>query len=174
MALVALLASAVYLAIQALVPLRHHLYGGDVLWHEQGMRFAWKVMVREKNASVTYLVHLPKLGRTLHVPPRRYVTSAQEREMAAQPDLVLQLAHHIAKDFRARGHADVEVRADVVASLNGRRAARLIDPKVDLSRVTDGFAKATWVLPAPETRAPRLADRGAARSATLASRSRDR
>ena len=32
-------------------------YGGNVLWHEQGMRFSWRVMVREKNGSVTFVVH---------------------------------------------------------------------------------------------------------------------
>ena len=28
--------------------------------------------------------------------------------MSGQPDLILQLAHHIRDDFRARGHARVE------------------------------------------------------------------
>ena len=40
--------------------------------------------------------------------------------MAVQPDLILQLAHHIARDFAADGHPGVEVRADARASLNGR------------------------------------------------------
>ena len=37
-----------YIAFQALFPLRHYVYPGEVLWDEQGMRYAWKVMVRER------------------------------------------------------------------------------------------------------------------------------
>ena len=82
--------------------------------------------------------------------PRRYLDSRQEREMAAQPDLILQLAHHIAQDFRARGHGDVQVRAEALVSLNGRPAQPMIDPEVNLSRVTDGLARKPWILPEPQ------------------------
>ena len=138
-----------YCVLQVLVPLRHHLYGGNVLWHEQGMRMAWKVMVREKNGSVTYLVTSKKARRTWYVEPREYLTDRQSRELQGQPDLVLQLAHHVAKDFRARGHDDVEIRAEAIVSLNGRSAAPMIDSSVDLSLVEDGLGKAHWILPAP-------------------------
>ncbi len=39
-----LAALAALLSVQVVLPLRAHLYGGDVLWHEQGMRFAWRVL----------------------------------------------------------------------------------------------------------------------------------
>ena len=63
--------------------------------------------------------------------------------------MIVQLAHRIAADYRAAGHHDVEVRVDAFSSLNGRPAARLIDPDVDLARVTDGLARADYILPAP-------------------------
>ncbi|MFW5876732.1 MAG: HTTM domain-containing protein [Myxococcota bacterium] len=148
-------AVAAYCVVQLLVPLRAHAYGGDVLWHEQGMRWSWRVMVREKQGSVTYHVRLPD-GRETQISPCKYLTQRQEREMAGQPDLVLQLAHHIADDFRARGHGDVEVRAEALVSLNGRPPAPMVDPSVDLARVPDGLAKAGWILPAPEGPPPRL------------------
>jgi vitamin K-dependent gamma-carboxylase len=141
--------AAAYCVVQIVVPLRFALYGGNVLWHEQGMRFSWRVMVREKNASVTYIVREVRTGRVRHVNPRSYVTRVQEREIAAQPDLVLQLAHHIRDDFERRGLGPVEIRADVFASLNGRRLQRLIDPEVDLATVQDGLGKAKWILPSP-------------------------
>ena len=37
---------AIYCALQIALPLRFLAYGGDVRWHEQGMRFSWRVMVR--------------------------------------------------------------------------------------------------------------------------------
>jgi hypothetical protein len=152
-------AMAVYAAVQLLVPLRSHLYGGDVLWHEQGMRFSWRVMVREKNATVTYLVTDPRTGRRYEVAPRRYLDARQEREFATQPDLILALAQRVAADESIVRGGPVEVRADVLVSLNGRRAARLVDPAVDLAAETDSFAPKRWILPAPSAH-PRRYHRG--------------
>jgi hypothetical protein len=153
---VGLLAALVYSAIMLLVPLRFLAYGGNVRWHEQGMRFSWRVMIREKNGSVTYVVRSKTTGRVWHVSPARYLTDIQEREMSGQPDLILELAHHVRDDFERRGLGPVEVRVDALVSLNGRRLAPLIDPTVDLSTVKDGIGRASWILPAPEGPPPRL------------------
>jgi vitamin K-dependent gamma-carboxylase len=138
---------ALHVAVQIALPLRHWIYPGALLWNEDGMRFAWQVMVREKHGAITFRVHLAD-GRTLEVPSRHYLTWRQEREMSGQPDLVRQLARRIAADMRAKGHGTVEVRVDAQVSLNGRRPAPMIDPVVDLAAVTDRGAR-DWVLPAP-------------------------
>jgi hypothetical protein len=148
--------AAAYAVLQVGLPLRTHLYGGNVLWHEQGMRFSWRVMAREKNGSVTFMVRDPATGREWHVSPGRYLTRLQEREMSVQPDLILQLARRIARDFEARGHGPVEVRAEARVSLNGRPAELLVDPTVDLAREEDGLAAKPWILPAPESPPIRL------------------
>ena len=137
-----------YCVVQMLVPLRSHLYGGNVLWHEQGMRYAWKVLVRAKHGSVRYRAELPD-GRELAISPREFLTLEQEREMAGQPDLILQLAHHIGDTLRARGREPVAVRVDALVAFNGRPAARMIDPQVDLLQIEDGLGRADWILPAP-------------------------
>src|SRR5690606_24591775 len=145
-----------YAAFQVALPLRFVLYGGNVRWHEQGMRFSWRVMVREKNGSITFFVRQQRTGRVWHVSPRSYLTPIQEREMAGQPDLILQLAHHVREDFERKGLGPVEVRAEALVSLNGRRLAPLIDPNVDLTAVQDGLGKASWILPAPSQRPPHI------------------
>ncbi len=146
----------VYCALQLLLPIRFLAYGGNVRWHEQGMRFSWRVMVREKNGAVTFFVRNKRSGREWQVSPRRYLTSVQEREVSGQPDLILQLAHHVARDFEQRGLGPVEVRVDAQASLNGRPSAPLIDPTVDLTTIEDGVAQATWILPAPDQAPPHI------------------
>ncbi|MEZ4324460.1 MAG: HTTM domain-containing protein [Polyangiales bacterium] len=153
-----------YAALQVLLPLRTHLYGGNVLWHEQGMRYSFRVMVRSKTGAVTYRVRASDLVNEQIVEPCHYLNALQEREMAGQPDLILQLAHRIADDYRARGHRDVEVRADVFVSLNGRPRARMIDPEADLASIPDGLGPATYILPAPTT-APLATHRGRAHAA---------
>lgn len=153
-------AAAVFLLLQVAIPLRTHLYGGNVLWHEQGMRFSWRVMAREKNGSVTFVVREAATGRRWHVPPAQYLTRVQEREMAVQPDLIQQLARRIAHDFAVTGHPDVTVTADARVSLNGRPAAPFVDPAIDLARAPDGLASKSWILPAPRTMPPLLRPHG--------------
>lgn len=155
--------AAGYCLFQLFFPLRTHLYGGNVLWHEQGMRWSWRVVVREKNGDVVYRVRVRERGRIrdLRVTPRRYLTGLQEREMSGQPDLILQLAQHIAHEHEAQRKLPVEVYADAFVSLNGRRPTRLIDPNIDLSQVRDGLAPARWVLPAPTAPPPLLERRSA-------------
>lgn len=143
------LALAAYCAFQVAFPLRHLIYDGDVLWNERGMRYAWKVMVREKNGSVTYRVTEPETGRTWQVSPHHYLDWRQANEMAGQPDLIHQLAHWVAQDFARRGVPGVEVRVDSFVSLNGRPVARMIDPDVDLLAVDP--ARGDWILPEPDT-----------------------
>jgi vitamin K-dependent gamma-carboxylase len=142
-------ALALHLAVQVALPLRHWLYPGTLAWNEDGARFAWQVMVREKHGSVTYIVRFPD-GRRLQVPPRRYLTARQERELAGYPDLILALGRRIGAEMHAAGHADVRVTVDARVSLNGRPAEAMIDPEIDLLTVSDVGAR-TWVTPAPST-----------------------
>lgn len=145
-----------YCALQLLVPLRAFAYPGDILWNEQGMRWSWRVLVREKNGAVTFRVKVAERQNEYYISPSRYLTPHQEREMSSQPDLILQLAHHIGQEYIKEGFEDVQVRADALVSLNARPPLPMIDPIVDLMQVRDGFAPADWILPGPEQPPPRL------------------
>jgi vitamin K-dependent gamma-carboxylase len=140
-----------YLVLQLALPLRHFVYPGDVCWTEQGFRFAWHVMVMEKDGSVVLHVREPATDRRWDVRPGEYLTRYQTRMMATQPDMILELAHIVADDFRARGIVDPVVTVDAFVSLDGRRRARLIDPTVDLATISDGLGTQPWILPAPGT-----------------------
>lgn len=149
-----LAALGVWCALQVFVPLRSYAYPGDVQWHEQGMRWGWRVMLSEKTGSLTYVVRSGE--REWLVSPSCYLTPHQERELAARPDLILVLARRIAEDQRSAGHGAVSVHADALVSWNGRAPARLIDPSVDLGSVRPSLRAADWILPQPHTRPPRL------------------
>ena len=143
---------ALHVLVQIALPLRHHFYPGPVLWNEDGMRFAWHVMIREKHGAITFVAELDG-GKRLEIPPSEYLTWRQEREMAGQPDLIVQLAQRIGRDLTAAGHTNVRVRAETAVSLNGRPPRPLIDPTIDLVRVRD-LGPRTWVLPAPTDHPP--------------------
>lgn len=138
-------ALAGYFAVQVALPLRHHLYPGDVLWHERGFRFAWHVMLIEKSGTVRFRVVRKDDGRTWRVSPGDYLTPNQERHMSTQPDMIRQLAQHIGADFEAREGAPVAVYADAWVSLHAARSARLVDPDVDLT----GPLPEGWIRPRP-------------------------
>ena len=140
-------ALSVYFALQLLLPLRHLLYPGSVCWTEQGYRFSWNVMLMEKNGSVDFRVVEPSTGRTFRASALDYFTRYQAKMMAPQPDMVLQAAHVVAADFRARGVRAPAVYVDAFASLNGRAMQRLIDPHADLARATDELSNKPWILP---------------------------
>ena len=138
---------------QFLMPLRHWAYPGSVLWNEEGMRFSWRVMLREKSGSLQYRV-VDAQGKTTIVTPLEYLNELQYREMVGQPDLILQLAHHIRDDYNARDLGPVQVYADALVSLNGRAAQPMIKPQVDLAQVRNGLAPADWITDAPNTPPP--------------------
>ena len=142
-----------FCSVQVLLPLRQWLYPGTVLWHEQGMRFSWRVMLREKSGSLEYRV-ITGTDRTIIVSPHEYLTEEQYREMAGQPDLILQLAHHIRNEYDEQGLGPVQVFAESLVSLNGRAAHPMIDPTVDLARTEISLARATWITPPPSEPPP--------------------
>ncbi|HEY3664918.1 MAG TPA: HTTM domain-containing protein [Polyangiaceae bacterium] len=144
--------AALYALLQLLLPLRSALYPGNTLWTEEGFRFSWKVMLIEKAGALELNV-VDAAGRRYLVLPSDYLTPAQARMASTQPDMILQLAQLIARDFAARGHGSVRVYADSQVSFNGRRRRSLIDPKVDLVTERDTLLPKAFILPAP-TEAP--------------------
>jgi hypothetical protein len=138
---------ALHVTVQLLLPLRHLAYPGNVLWNEDGMRFAWHVLIREKHGAIMFVARFAD-GRKLEIPPNNYLTGRQEREMAGQPDLIVQLGKHVGQELRARGYPPFTLHVISQVSLNGRPPRPLIDPDVDVMQIQE-LGPRTYVLPAP-------------------------
>jgi len=91
-------------------------------------------------------------GRRSIVEPRDYLTPFQARMTSTQPDMILELAHIVARDRAATTGGPVRVYADAAVSLNGRMRSRLVDPTIDLAAEKDGLAPKRWILPSPTAR----------------------
>ena len=148
----AFLLGAVFLAVQVAVPLRHLAYPGDVRWTEEGYLFSWRVLLTEKTGFLNFRVKSPGMNGEWLVYPEEYLTPAQAERAACQPGLILSTAHIVRDDFVSRGYDEIEVRADAFVAYNGRPAARLVDPDVDLARVNPGIGHKRWILSPPEGR----------------------
>lgn len=134
-----------FFLFQLIMPFRSHFYEGNVLWHEQGFRFSWNIMLMEKNASLEYRVKVKKSGEEFYVRPSEFLTRIQARQCSFQPDMILQFAHYLHQYYVENGLGDTEIRAECYASLNGRGSQLLIDPNVDLTKEHEGFMPKTWI-----------------------------
>ncbi|UYZ63027.1 HTTM domain-containing protein [Hymenobacter weizhouensis] len=137
-----------YAVVQLLVPLRHFLYPGDVHWTEEGHHFAWHMMLRAKQGTISFRVVLPD-GRTEVVHPDAYLTRRQCHKLAAQPDLILQFAHFLAAEYARQGRGHVQVFADSWLTMNRRPPRPLVRSDVDLAAQPRTFALYPWIAPAP-------------------------
>ncbi len=146
---------AVYFALQVALPLRHHLYDGDVTWTEEGHRFSWRMMLRTKSGTVSYLVRDAAAGREWDVSPQSFVelgvlTQKQVWRMPGRPEHVWQFGQYLADHYAAIAGGPVEVYARTEVSLNGRPAQAIVDPSVNLAatrwRVT---AHNPWITSRP-------------------------
>lgn len=134
----------IHLCVQLVVPLRHFIIPGDVMLTEEGGRFAWRVMVSERGGFVE-LRAVDADDRAHTVDLSTMLTLQQERTLAAQPDLLPQVARRIRDDFRARG-MDVRVFADAFVSVNGAPSRRIVDPTIDLASAPEPLGHAPWIL----------------------------
>lgn len=140
---------ALHFTFQLLFPWRYLLYPGNIFWTEEGYRFCWRVMLMEKAGTAVFFVKDAKTGREGEVVNSEFLNAHQEKQMAMQPDMILQFARFLKKHYEQRGVSDPSVRAEVYVTLNAQPSRLLIDPKLDLTRIRDGWAHETWILEAP-------------------------
>jgi len=138
---------AAYFVVQLLFPLRHYFYPGDVSWTEEGHNFSWHMKLRTKGGEALFTVTHPPTGQTWTIKPEDYLKSHQVIKMTTKPELLLQFGHYLAEEKRREGYDNVEVRARVMVSLNGRQPQLLIDPNVDLAKEQVSLLSARWIVP---------------------------
>ncbi len=136
----------IYLAFQLVFPWRYLLYPGDLFWTEEGYRFSWRVMLMEKAGTATFYVKDTQTGREGVVVNSEFLNPHQEKQMAMQPDMILQFAHFLGKHYEEEGVYKPEVRAEVYVTLNARPSQLLIDPDRDLMKERDTFKPKDWIL----------------------------
>ncbi len=146
-----LVLTAVWFGIQFVLPFRHVLYPGRVDWTEEGTHFSWRMMLADKNTAMRLLiVDRDTKGVAGQVDPRQYLTPVQINKMSYDPDMLIEFSHFLADEFRRTHQLEVEIHAQVLCSLNGRRPQLLVDPKVDLARQPRTFGHQPCIVPLTE------------------------
>ena len=134
-----------WMVLQTLLPFRHFLIPGNPSWTEEGHRFAWHMLLRNKRSSLSYLVTDPATGQRLELGPEDVLPSWQASRISGNPHLIHEFALYIAQKFAEDGFENVEVRAIVEASLNGRDPQFLVSPTVNLAAEPRELWHAEWI-----------------------------
>ena len=100
-------------------------------------------MLVEKTGQVTFTVRDPASGAQWHVLPSQYLTVQQDKQMAFQPDMIIQFAHFLVAQYPQ----PVEVRAEAYVSWNGRPSRLLLDPEQNLIATFADWRPKPFILP---------------------------
>ena len=70
-----------FLGIQVLMPLRHHIFSNNIYWDEIGYRFSWRVMLMEKNGYTNIVVIDPRKEIQYQLDQDLYLSKFQQQQM---------------------------------------------------------------------------------------------
>ena len=123
-----------FLFIQLLLPLRHHLIEGDVLWTEEGHRLSWRMMLRKRDGFINFKIKNNDTGEITSYDYHKNLSPKQANTLATKPDFIWQYCQRIKQEYSGK---NISVFIDCKNNINNGEFKTLIDPKQD-------FAKAKW------------------------------
>ncbi|WP_428225916.1 HTTM domain-containing protein [Flavobacterium sp.] len=136
-----------FMFLQLLIPFRYLVYPGELFWTEEGFRFSWRVMLMEKSGYAQFKVVDSKSGKVDFVNNADFLTPFQEKQMAFQPDFILEYAQILRAYYEKSGYIKPQVYVESYVALNGRLSQPFINPKVDLAQEKESFKPKNWILP---------------------------
>ncbi len=133
--------------IHMTLPLRHHLFPGNVAWTEEGHRYSWRMMLRSKTGYGVFVVKNLNTEEKTKIDPGDYLTAKQERKLYTHPDMIWQFAQYL-KSIHAEKGQEVAVYADIKVQLNNRKLKQFVDPGIDLANEKWHFYRSKkWIIP---------------------------
>ena len=123
-----------FLFIQLLLPLRHHLIEGDVLWTEEGHRLSWRMMLRKRDGFINFKIKNNDTGEITSYDYHKNLSPKQANTLATKPDFIWQYCQRIKQEYSGK---NISIFIDCKNNINNGEFKTLIDPKQD-------FAKAKW------------------------------
>ena len=138
-----------YLAVQIVLPLRHHFIPDNVLWTEEGHRLSWRMMLRSRSGQITYWTIDQNTGQKTIYPIKPLLSDKQLKMLPAHPDFIWQMAQRI-KALEADNGRVVSVFASGKVKVNGSEYHPFIDQNIDLANTPWRiWGHQTWILPGP-------------------------
>tara|TARA_R110000850_G_scaffold126516_1_gene245297 strand:- start:56 stop:394 length:339 start_codon:yes stop_codon:yes gene_type:complete len=108
-------------------------------------------MLMEKAGYATFKVKDALTKKEITINNSHFLTTFQEKQMAFQPDFILEYAHYLHEYYKKQGFNNPEVYVESYVALNGRLSQKYIDPKTNLINENENFKHKTWILPFNDT-----------------------
>ena len=89
----------IWLLVQFLLPLRHWVIPGDVLWTEEGHRLSWRMMLRSKRGVNIFYIQDPITCVKKRIRLNDFLTKKQIYAMGGKPDMIWQFAQYLNKYY---------------------------------------------------------------------------
>lgn len=136
------------LIFHLLFPWRYLAYPGELFWTEEGYRFSWRVMLMEKTGYTIFKIKDTKTQEIFIVDNLDFLTPTQEKQMAFQPDFMIEFAHYLSDYYQKNKNVyQPEIYVESYVSLNGRLPQKMVDEKINLNNEEDSFKPKKWILP---------------------------
>ncbi|MCK8142952.1 HTTM domain-containing protein [Flavobacterium sp. I-SCBP12n] len=140
-----------FLVFQLVFPFRYLAYPGELFWTEEGFRFSWRVMLMEKAGYTEFKVVDARTKQEILVINHQFLSAFQEKQMAFQPDFILEYAHFLHNYYKKAGVNNPEVYVASYVALNGRLSKTYINPSINLAKEYESFQHKSWILPFNDT-----------------------
>jgi vitamin K-dependent gamma-carboxylase len=138
----------IFLLIQAIFPLRHWLYPGNVSWTEEGHNFSWHMKLRSKKSVIRVYLFDPETKKKEIINIMDDLTPKQASIFKSEPEMIRQYVHFLKEKLEKKGIENPIIKVTALTSLNSRNHQFLIDPKVNMSEVESSpFSSAKWIVP---------------------------
>jgi len=133
-----------FLILQLLLPLRHHLIEGDVLWTEEGHRLSWRMMLRKREGYIHFKIVNKQTGEVSSYDYNKNLSPKQAQILATKPDFIWQYCQRIKQEYKGK---NISIFIECKNSINNGEFKTLIDPKQDFMLAEwDYFWHNEWIL----------------------------
>jgi len=130
---------AIYFIIQLSLPLRHLLFEGNTEWTGKAQYFSWRMKIQSrKTEQLEFAVMNYDKKEVIAVDLRSFgLNDDQLRLLSMHPETGIKMAKAIRETAEKKGLRNIEVKAKVKVSFNGR-PAQMLYKDMDLSKVKEG------------------------------------
>jgi hypothetical protein len=104
-------------------------------------------MLMEKAGYANFKIVDPDTQKSFYVQNGNFLNPLQEKQMATQPDFILEFAHFLERFYQRNGIRDPEVYVESYVALNGRTSQPFINPDIDLTTIKPSWKPKTYILP---------------------------
>ena len=138
----------VYFLIQLFLPLRHFLYPGNPEWTGEGHRFAWRMKMMHRKASVKFAFRDLESDRRYPVDLQKVLGPGQLRKLNYSPEMIVQFAHFIKKEMIAAGIKKPIILTDYQVSWNSKPFQPQFSTQQNLADIElSPWSRTSWLLP---------------------------